>query len=169
MALLALVFCQPVFAQAPVAPKPTDPKPTDPIAEVEINAQREKLYVLRKELVKLEDQFYAKYNEINTNNQFDVHCRMERRTGTNLSARVCTPVFVDNATEDEARAFLEGRTITPASMVILEKTPAYKKNLLDVSKANPELRKVLMEIDTLQKRYEVVRKKKFKGKVIVFE
>jgi hypothetical protein len=161
---LALICCQAAFAQqAPAS------KPAEPIEEVEINAAREKLRDLRAELVRMEDQFYAKYNEMNKDDQYDVVCHMEARTGTILKSRVCRPVYENDATEAEARALLDGRSAPPASMVVLSKYPDFRKNMLDLMRKSPELRRVVKDREALEKRYQAVRKKKFEGKVVVFE
>ena len=139
------------------------------VPEVEINAQREKLTVMRAEMVKLEDQFYSEYNKLNTDHQFDVFCDREAATGTLIKTRVCRPVFVSRATEDEAQALLRGDPVPPASMVILTKETDYEKNMLDVINNHPQLRRLVRERETLGKRYEAVRKKKLKGRIFVFE
>jgi hypothetical protein len=139
------------------------------VPEVEINAQREKLAVMRSEMVKLEDEFYTEYNKLNTDHQYDIFCHMEAPLGTRLKDRVCRAVFVDKATEAEAQALLRGETVTPASQIALMKETDYEKNVLAVINKHPELRKLIRERETLGKRYEAVRKQKFKGKLIVFE
>jgi hypothetical protein len=144
-------------------------EPAEPLPEVEINAQREKLSVMRAEMVKLEDRFYADYNRLNTDDEFDIVCGMEAATGTKLKSRVCKPVFVNRATEEEALAFLTGRPVKPAMITILAKSPAYEKNVLDIVNKHPELRKLVRQRESLEKRYERVRKQKFKGKLIVLD
>lgn len=139
------------------------------VPEVEINAQREKLSVMRAEMVKLEEQFYTEYNKLNTDHQYDIFCDVEAATGTLLKARVCRPVFVSRATEAEARGLLDGHPAPPASMIILAKEADYEKNLLAVINQHPELRKLARERDALSKRYDAVRKKKLKGKIFVLD
>ena len=161
----ALICCQLVSAQQSIPEKPADP-----LAEVEINAQREKLSVMRAEMVKLEDRFYAEYNKLNSDHQYDMVCNVDAPTGTRLKSRSCQPVFVNTATEEEAKSFLwGGHTVPPAIMVINGKWPAYEKNMLSVINQHAELRKLIREREALGKRYEAVRKIKFKGKLIVVD
>jgi hypothetical protein len=49
----------------------------DEIAEVEIEAQREQLHVMQAEIIKLEDQFFAEYNKLNTDHPYDSFCTFE--------------------------------------------------------------------------------------------
>jgi hypothetical protein len=164
LSLGALICCQLSFAQTAIAQKPADP-----LDEVEINAQREKLSVMRAEMVKLEERFYGAYNKLNSDDQYDIVCAVEAPTGSNIHSRVCRPVFVNRATEEEAQGFLLGYSVPPAKMVILAKSPDYEKNVLAVINQHPELRRIVREREALEKRYELVRKKKFKGRLIVWD
>jgi hypothetical protein len=139
------------------------------VPEVEINARRESLRHLRSEVVRLEEDFYAKYNELNTDDQYDVQCDQTEPTGSTLRRRECHPVFVNRATAAEAYAFLGEDPVPPASSVIVRKWPAFEKTLLKAIKTHPELQKLAATHAAMQKRYEVVRKLKFKGKVIVLD
>lgn len=164
LSLLALICCQWVAAQ-----EPASPQSMGPIEEVEVTAEREKLREMRAKLIEAEDRFYELYNKLNTDDQFDVVCSMEKRTGTNISARVCRPVFVNDATEEEAKAFLAGYFVPPAQMVIADKYPQFEKHMLAVINKQPELRKLIREHEKLQQRYEKERKERFKGRKILFE
>ena len=81
--MCALGCCQGVFAQQLAAPVPSDE-----LAEVQVNAQREKLGELRTEMAALEDRFNTAYNTLNKNRQFDVVCTTEARTGTLMVKRM---------------------------------------------------------------------------------
>jgi secretin/TonB-like protein len=141
----------------------------EPMPQVEINARRESLRHLRSEIVKLEEGFYAKYNELNTDDEYDIHCGRSVPTGSVLRQRECQPVFVNRATEAEAQAFLGGYPIQPASSLILRKWPDFEKTLVQAIQTHPELQKLAGEHAAAQKRYEVVRKLKFRGKIFVLD
>src|SRR6056300_1979897 len=40
-----------------------------------------------------EDQMYAIYDEHNIDDSFDIACRKEKPTGSNISVRICEPRF----------------------------------------------------------------------------
>ncbi len=73
--------------------------------EVIIAAQREKLSHLRAELEKTQIAFYEEFNRINTDPEYETHCRYKSRAASRILERVCTPKFVDTAVEAEAEAF----------------------------------------------------------------
>lgn len=132
--------------------------------EVEIRGTRGRLREMREEIVRLEDQFYQRYNELNAVDEYDVHCNMEQPTGTLLKYRVCRPVFVENATAEEARAFLGGYTVVPANMVIGSKYPEFERQALSVINRDRDLRRLIRERDAVEARYENLRKIEFGGK-----
>jgi len=139
------------------------------LPEVEINARRESLGHLRLEIVRLEENFYAKYNELNEDDQYDIHCGRVTPTGSALKRRECQPVFVDRAMEAQVQGGLRGYPVQPASSVINRKWPDFEKTLVDAIRAHPELQKLAGAHATMQQHYEAVRKLKFKGKIIVFD
>jgi hypothetical protein len=169
--LLAVVVCcqSPVFAQEAMGPpKPTSRLPLssgpEPMEEVEIRGTRNRLRELREEIVRLEDKFYLRYNELNTDDQYDVHCNMEAPTGTLMKYRVCRPEFVETATSEEAKAFLGGYSVAPANMTIMAKYPSFERQALSVINKDRDLRKLIRERDAVEARYENLRKAEFGDK-----
>lgn len=173
IALLVVAFCcrPAVFAQEVMGPPKPTPRPgatattpgAEPLPEVEIRGTRARLRELRDEIVRLEDKFYQRFNELNTDDQYDVHCNMEKPTGTLLKYRVCRPVFVETATSEEAKAFLGGYTVTPANMVIMAKYPDFEKAALAVINKDRDLRRLIRERDAVEARYENLRRIEFGG------
>ena len=52
------------------------------------------------------DQVMNMFNEINSNDEFDIHCRNEIRTGSHIPSRTCRPRFQREAATDAAREWL---------------------------------------------------------------
>ncbi len=44
---------------------------------------------LRRQLLRAEDAVYERFNEIESDDRFDIHCRMESRIDTHIPARIC--------------------------------------------------------------------------------
>jgi hypothetical protein len=149
----------------------------DTLDEVIISAHKEKLSALRKDIEKTEDRFIEAYNKINTVPEYQIRCRREVHTGTNISVRECKPKFVESATEEEAREYQLGvatlgglgmsppgvLTSVPSESIIAEKVPGYQKHLLEVINKNSKLRKLIHEQEALEKHYQELRNQKFNG------
>lgn len=76
-------------------------EPTE-LDEVLIKGSRG-LDLLRLEMIRLEDEFHARYNELNSNDLYDIHCAEEARTGTRLRGRYCRANFEARAHEVEGQ------------------------------------------------------------------
>jgi len=141
--------------------------------EVTVNGERVKLEAMRKELVQLEDKFYDRYNELNTNDDFDIHCIEEARTGTRFIKRSCRAVYQERAFAEEGQAafkilqrfrekgpqIADGGPPVPATLIVQRRLPEYKKNLEDVARKDPELTRLLEERGKLIEKYDSALKK----------
>jgi len=76
----------------------------DTTEEVVVRGRR--LTDLRFEVQASREQAYAIFNEINSNNDFDVYCREEGRTGTRSTERVCRAQFENRISATAAREYM---------------------------------------------------------------
>lgn len=167
LAMLALTSTGPLrAASAPAASAPAAAETTE-LPEVQVVGKR--LYQMRQDIIKTEDKFFALYNELNKDDDYDVHCIMEAPTGTRLKQRICRVKYYEKAQAEEAQAMLHGEYAPPADMIALERGPEYEKKALAVINAHPELRRLIRERDALEKKYNATRKERFKGRWILFE
>jgi hypothetical protein len=174
-----------------VAAKPATPTaspgtavPAVPLDEVEVIAQREKLEALRAEIQRLEEQFYAEYNEVNTSPEYDFVCTTETNPNSRLAQRVCVPAYLGEATRvpkdfvcpkvmrtgSHVARYTGGRVaqqrcgemfvarLRCANPETLAKTAEYKKSMTNVLARHPELRKLMQEHQELAQRYEALQK-----------
>jgi hypothetical protein len=84
--------------------------PTSAVAD-EIVVKGGGLETLRGEIVRAEDAVFARFNEINSNDDFDISCRSEVELGSRIPKRVCRAEFWREAEVDmaaEAVAWLQG-------------------------------------------------------------
>ena len=125
----------------------------------ELQVVGKKLYRIRMGAVDVEDRFFALYNDLNRNDEFDIHCRIEAPTGTLLKFRICRLALYEKALEEEARAYLTGvDSPPPAQLVALSRLIDYKQNALTLINAHPQLRELIREREALEKKYWVARK-----------
>ncbi|HXC59445.1 MAG TPA: hypothetical protein VN645_09010 [Steroidobacteraceae bacterium] len=163
-ALLAVALLQNVSAAESAAKHETD--------EVVVNGERVKLDAMRHEIIQLEDQFYSRYNELNTIRDFDIQCIEEARTGTRFIKRTCKPVYQEKAVNAEGKAAFEvlqsfrsrgmaGSPPVPAAGEIERRRLDFQKNMEEVARRNPELSRLLQQRGELIERYKAQQKKIF--------
>jgi hypothetical protein len=145
-ALLSLGLLPGVSARA----ADTKDLPTPVMDEVLI--QNTRLYVLRHEVELAEERFYALYNELNSNHDFDVHCVDEARLGTLLRKKVCKPAYVEAADQEQGRSFVDGRPVIPTAALAEARRAAYHRNMREVVEQNPKLLRLLFERANLAQR-----------------
>jgi hypothetical protein len=133
---------------------------------------------LRTEIVKAEDAYFALYNKLNADRQYDMICRKERATGTNFATRVCQPAYLLKANQESAsermRAAVSagdasgtanargsniGNPATTAPTVeMAAKDEAFRRNMIEVLQGSPELQELGRKRDELQARLDAVTK-----------
>lgn len=75
----------------------------DPRVIDEITVTRKRVTTLRKETELAQDRMFEVFNEHNSDDELDIHCKNEPPTGTRFLRRVCRPVFVGTATSRAGR------------------------------------------------------------------
>lgn len=166
---LALLFGAPDAKAADVADQPPD------LGEVVVTAQRVQLQEMRKELIRLEDRFYERYNDLNTKAAFDIHCVSVARTGTRFIKRTCRAQYEDDAVQAEGQGALaalqtmrsagNGQVASPPEppmMAILARQDEFRAHMQSVVRHDRQLQELLRERAELLKRYEAMRRKIFK-------
>ena len=68
---------------------------TEQLDELQIVGK--KIYRIRMDAVDVEDKFFALYNDLNRNDEFDIHCRIEAPTGTLLKVRICRLALINSS------------------------------------------------------------------------
>jgi hypothetical protein len=134
---------------------------TEQLDEIEIVGKR--LYQIRKRAIEIEDRIYALYNDLNKNDEFDIHCRVEAPTGSRMKQRKCVVALYNNARVEEVQGWLRGDYRPEADMVALQRYPEYRKVSLAVINSNPQLRRLIRERLALEKKYQVAYKERFGG------
>ncbi len=122
-----------------------------------------RLWKLRQDMVKTEEQFYKLFNELNKEDDYDVHCQMEAPLGTRLKKRVCRIAFYEDAEAEAAQALLSGQMVIDPNLVMLERQPEYTKHTLAIINSDQRLLKLVRQREELEKKYNAERKRRFRG------
>jgi hypothetical protein len=80
------------------------PPPAEGVEEVIVPGRRPEN--LRVEIERLEVAVYDRWNTLNSNDEFDIHCLESEPTGSNITARTCAPNFVIEAESRATRSSL---------------------------------------------------------------
>jgi hypothetical protein len=72
----------------------------------EVIVRGRRLTDLRFEVRRARERAYVIFNEINSNDEFDVYCREEGRTGTRATQRICRAQFENRISADAAKEYM---------------------------------------------------------------
>lgn len=125
--------------------------------QVQVYGSQQELPELRQAVIEAEDRFFKRYNELNSNDDFDISCRVEARTGTRLTARTCRPLYQENAVQEGAKQAVEMRQKfqsfgganqlstppVPAAIAILARRPEFERHMRKLVLESPELGSLL--------------------------
>ena len=85
-----------------------NPRDSDrPIEEIQVLGSRT-LYSIRMEIVDEENKIFSMFNELNSDDDFDILCDNIAPTGSHIRERVCEPRFVTETRARMAQDFMLG-------------------------------------------------------------
>ena len=86
----------------------SSPRESDrPIEEIQVLGSRT-LYSIRMEIVDEENKIFSMFNELNSDDDFDILCDNIAPTGSHIRERVCEPRFVTETRARMAQDFMLG-------------------------------------------------------------
>lgn len=137
----------------------------------------EKASDIRKEMTKVEEQYFALYNKLNADRQFDMVCRREAETGSTFLKRVCKPRYLERAQQTAAAERMQSAIQASASASATTRgadvgastaagvggttgglEEGFRKNMLEVLEKSPELQALGKKRDELQARLDALTK-----------
>lgn len=147
----------------------------EPIDEIEVVGHRP-LRDLRLEVQAARERVYDLFNSLNSDDQFDIHCRSVPKTGTRIPQRECRPQYADSATSRAAEEFLhtlfyecDGNlenemclgNANAKAQIALSGVPGRDQQLDEevqrLTRENPEFRHAIAGYQTAARRYDDVR------------
>ena len=111
---------------------------------------------LRVEIERLERVVYERWNALNSNDEFDVHCLDSEPTGSNITQTHCAPNFVIEAESRAAEDSVHGARSTGRSRndeylaVVEEKSRQLNEEMKRVAREDEQFLRDLMRLDELR-------------------
>lgn len=113
---------------------------------------------LRVEIERLEGAVYERFNALNSDDQFDIHCFEQEPTGSNIPLRRCAPNFVIRAESHAQSQILSdarggaGNNYNPAEHTLRmeQKSRELTAEMQRVAREDEQLLRDLMRLDELK-------------------
>lgn len=139
--------------------------PTDPIEEIIVYGEKS-LANLRREVYRTEENFFATFNALNEEEEYDVHCFYEVPSFTHIRRHVCRANFVKDATAKDFAGWRRGQPVIPSETVIMQKKKRLGIKLELMAVEHPELLEALNKYTNAKQVLES-EKEKCMGQLIV--
>jgi len=152
LSLLVMVgLAAPALAQNAAAPSPSAG-----VEEVIVPGRTPEN--IRVEIERLETVVYDRFNALNSDDEFDIHCLMQAPTGSNIPLRTCVPNFVLRAESAAGRKMLTdgrggaGNNNNPAEQRtrMEEKSRELTEEMQRIAREDEELLRDLVRLDELK-------------------
>lgn len=121
---------------------------------------KKSLSEMRKDVFEAEEDFYAVYNKLNDDPDYDVRCFYEQATGTHIKNHVCRARFVTKAFSSHAarnRNDMSRVANQDANPVLAEKTAKYQEKLESLIASDEELQAALIRYNTKRAEFMAIR------------
>ena len=124
-----------------------------PIEEIQVLGTRT-LYSIRMEIVDEENKIFSMFNELNSDDRFDIFCDNIAPTGSHIKQRVCEPRFVTDMRARMAQDYLRGIGMLNGSSDLEVETALEREELekehLRIATEYPEYLEMLTELTNLR-------------------
>lgn len=137
----------------------------EPIEEIVVYGEKP-LGSLRRELYKTEENFFAVFNLLNDEEEYDIHCSYEVPPFTHIRKHVCRANFIKAATTADYAGWRRSQPVVPFGTVIMQKKRRLGKIMAAMAAEHPELFTALSEYTDAKQILES-EKKKCRGKSLV--
>lgn len=146
---LLLSIAQVGICQTPANQEP-GPDEEDTPEEITVYGQQS-IVALRYEIYRAEDNFFALFNSLNENDEFDVTCGRNFQIREHRRVRQCQPEFLMDYLEDFARGF------NPNLATLRRKEKLLVEEMTKQISEHPELLEVFNEMAKLKRTYKARR------------
>ncbi|MDH3441672.1 MAG: hypothetical protein OEM63_13015, partial [Gammaproteobacteria bacterium] len=96
-------------------------------------------------------KMYGLWNEMNTEREFDVHCRLEGVYASRRKERICLPAFENGILEESWDDLSSWTGAGRPQAEIREKREIMRKKMIEFAEQNPDLRAAIIERARLQR------------------
>lgn len=138
------------------------PAPVPEVGDEVVVTAQPSLIELRMKISEAEDAMFALFNQLNTDDRYDMHCSWEIRNFSHIKVKQCLPEYAREAQREEALVFFTGvQRSPPVTFVLSTHNPVMAQKIEETARANPEFMQALIHHYELTEQYDYSRKRAF--------
>ena len=119
------------------------------------------LALMRKEIIAAEDKVFAIFNELNTDDGYDVICKKETSIGSQILQRVCKARLFRERQSEAAEDFYEDSASAPVRINAKRHSEILREKMRTLAMENPELVEALRKRKSLLEEFASRREEAF--------
>jgi len=162
---ILLVLVLPVPGVSQIESTPTE-ESSETIDEIVVRGHKT-LISLKYEMNDAEELLYDVYNLLNSNDDYDIHCYKEARTGSKIMQRVCRPQKLGKILAGESQKMLRGEPYVFPTQEIKEMYEAMFAEMSELASKNPEYLKALQDFYSKKQTWESEHKRRCEGRFLI--
>ena len=124
-----------------------------PIEEIQVLGTRT-LYSIRMEIVDEENKIFSMFNELNSDDRFDILCDKIAPTGSHIQQRICEPRFVTETRAQMTQDYVRGIGMLVESSAVMAETAIEREEIarehLRIAAEYPEYLEMLTALTNLR-------------------
>ena len=124
-----------------------------PIEEIQVLGTRT-LYSIRMEIVDEENKIFSMFNELNSDDRFDILCDKIAPTGSHIQQRICEPRFVTETRAQMTQDYVRGIGMLVESSAVMAETAIEREEIarehLRIAAEYPEYLEMLTALTKLR-------------------
>jgi hypothetical protein len=124
--------------------------PGDVVDEIIVVAPKS-VMAINAQIRRVDTRMYGLYNEMNTDRQFDIHCRLEKVYASNRKKRICLAAFEHGVVFDTWEDFSPSTGTVNPRAEIRRNREILKQKMMDFAEQNPALKEAIYERANLQR------------------
>jgi len=128
----------------------TEQVPGDVVDEIVVVAPRS-VMAINAQIRRADTRMYGLYNEMNTDREFDIHCRLEKVYASNRKERICLAAFEHGVLEESWDDLSTWTGAGRPQAEIRRNREILKQKMMDFAEQNPALKEAIYERANLQR------------------
>jgi len=124
--------------------------PAETVDEITVYGEKT-VPAIKAQIMRADHKMYGIWNEMNTEREFDVHCRLEGVYASRRKERICLPAFEHGVLEESWDDLSTWTGAGRPEAEIREKREILRKKMIEFAAQNPDLRAAIIERANLQR------------------
>ena len=138
----------------------------EPIEEIVVRGHKS-IIGLKLEMYKAEEALYDLFNSLNSDDDFDIHCYREAKTGSHIKQRICRTQKLGELLAEQTQRMMRGEPYVYPAAEIKRMNERMLAEMTEMVSEHPEYLNALVEFTEARKTHDSERKRRCEGRLFI--